>query len=346
MIGQYNITTIFALKYVGLKKLLLIRFSSIGDIVLTTPIVRAIKHQTDFELHVLTKQTYKGIYESNPNVDKVHFFSKSTAECITDLKNEKFDIIIDLQKNIRSHKLKNKLKVKSFTFPKLNIEKWLLVNLKINKLPHLHIVDRYFDAVGSLGITNDGLGLDYFIPAEDEVAPENIDYRLKDGYVGFVIGGQHITKIFPAEKAALIISKISKPVVLIGGTDDRNRGEEIIKLAPESDIINTCGELNINRSASLVNLSEVIITNDTGLMHIAAAFNKPIISIWGNTIPEFGMYPYMPKAKNNYFISEVKGLSCRPCSKLGYQKCPKKHFKCMMDQDVDVIVNRLNSFLL
>lgn len=326
-----------------MKKLLLIRFSSIGDIVLTTPVIRAIKQQTDFELHILTKHSYKGIYEANPHVDKVHFFSKSTNECLVNLKSENFDFIIDLQKNIRSHKLKKKLKIPSFSFPKLNIEKWILVNLKINRLPKIHIVDRYFKAVSTLEVKNDNQGLEYYIPAEDEIAPESIDSRLKQGYIGMVIGGQHETKILPSEKAAAIISKLNIPVVLLGGPDDRKRGEEIIKLAPNSDIINTCGELNINQSASLVNSSDVIITNDTGLMHIAAAFKKPIISIWGNTVPDFGMYPYLPENQNKYVISEVQGLKCRPCSKIGYKKCPKKHFRCMMDQSVDGIVDNLNS---
>ena len=329
-----------------MKKILLIRFSSIGDIVLTSPVVRAIKQQTDFELHVLTKKQYSGIYQANPHVDKVHSFGKYITECLADLKDEKFDIIIDLQKNLRSYQLKRELKVKNYTFPKLNTEKWLLVNFKINKLPNVHIVDRYFKAVEPLGIANDGNGLEYYIPGDDEVAPESIDSRLKSGFVGFVIGGQHQTKILPPEKVALIISKIDKPVVLLGGPDDKKRGEDIIKLTPNSDIINTCGELNINQSASLIQSADVVITNDTGLMHIAAAFNKPVISVWGNTVPDFGMYPYMPENKQKSFISEVEDLRCRPCSKLGYQKCPKKHFRCMMDQDVDMIVEAVEKFFI
>ncbi len=328
-----------------MKKILLIRFSSIGDIVLTTPVIRAIKLQTDHELHVVTKHQYEGLYSSNPNVNRIHSFSKHINECLTDLKNEKFDVIIDLQNNLRSFRLKRKLKVKSYSFPKLNIEKWLLVNFKINKLPNVHIVDRYFKAVESIGVVVDQKGLEYYIPQHDEVAPENIDSKLKDGYCAFVIGGQHTTKILPPEKVALIISKIDMPVVLLGGSTDRKRGEEICKLSHDSDIINTCGEFNINQSASFVKSSKVVITNDTGLMHIAAAFNKPTISIWGNTIPEFGMYPYMPEHSSNYYISEVNDLRCRPCSKLGYSKCPRKHFSCMMDQDVDSIVKSVKGFL-
>ncbi len=328
-----------------MKKLLLIRFSSIGDIVLTTPVVRAIKQQSDFELHILTKNQHTAIYDANPNVDKVHSFNKSISECFKDINNEKFDVIVDLQKNMRSHNVKRQLKINSYTFPKLNIEKWLLVNLKVNRLPDIHIVDRYFKAVEPLGILNDGLGLEYYIPKDDEVIPEEIDTKLKSGYISFVIGGQHSTKILPPEKAAQIISKIEKPIVLLGGPDDKERGDEIVSLVPNSVIVNTCGSLNVNQSASLVKQADVVITNDTGLMHIAAAFNKPTISIWGNTVPDFGMYPYMPENKSNYYIAEVANLSCRPCSKIGYKKCPKKHFKCMMDQDVDAIVEVVEGFL-
>ena len=328
-----------------MKKLLLIRFSSIGDIVLTTPVVRAIKQQGDFELHVLTKKQYAGIYDSNPNVHMVHSFKKSISECFQNIKNENFDIVVDLQKNMRSHNVKKQLKIESYTFSKLNIEKWLLVNFKVNSLPDIHIVDRYFKAVEPLGIFNDGLGLDYYIPVDDEVILEEVDAKLKSGYVGFVIGGQHSTKILPPEMVAQIISKIEKPIVLLGGPDDKERGDEIVSLAPNSIIINTCGNFNVNQSASLVKNAQVIITNDTGLMHIAAAFNKPTISIWGNTVPDFGMYPYMPQNKSKYFIAEVASLSCRPCSKIGYKKCPKKHFKCMMDQDVDAIVEAVEGFL-
>lgn len=338
-------SVIFADNLLNVKKILLIRFSSIGDIVLTTPVVRAIKQQTDCDLHVLTKKQYAGIFLANPHVDKVHSFQKSISGCLTGLEQEKFDWVVDLQKNMRSYRLKRKLKVKSFSFPKLNVEKWLLVNFKINKLPNVHIVDRYFKAVEPLGIVNDGLDLEYYVPESDEVKPEDVDVGIEGGYIGFVIGGQHQTKILPPEKAASIISKINKPTVLLGGPDDKKRGEEIIRLAPDSHIVNTCGEMNINQSASLVKQADAIITNDTGLMHIAAAFKKPVISIWGNTVPGFGMYPYMPENPGNYFVSEVVGLRCRPCSKLGYQKCPKKHFKCMMDQDVDAVVEAVKGFL-
>lgn len=328
----------------GLKKILLIRFSSIGDIVLTTPIVRALKEQLKCELHVLTKKQYAGIYKNNPRVDFVHAFEKNITEVIVNLKKENFDFVVDLQKNLRSHKVVKALKKPSANFPKLNIEKWLLVNFKIDKLPEKHIVDRYFEAVKPLNISNDGLGLEYYLPKNETIDLKSIKVTLENGFIAWVIGGQHFTKIMPAEKVSSIISKLNLPVVLLGGPEDKARGEEIVELSENNSVFNTCGQFSLNGSASLVKQSKLVITNDTGLMHIAAAFKKPIISIWGNTIPEFGMYPYLPDEKNKFVISEIKGLNCRPCSKLGHKKCPKKHFKCMLEQDEEFIVKSVKVF--
>lgn len=324
-----------------LKKILLIRFSSIGDIVLTTPIVRALKKQLNCELHVLTKSQFAGIYNNNPYVDKVHSWSDNLNGISQKLKTEHFDFVVDLQKNFKSHKLIKVLKKPSASFSKLNLQKWMLVNFKMNFLPDTHIVDRYFEAVSHLKVKNDQQGLDYFIPGEDEIKPENIDPILKKGYVGFAIGARHNTKILPPEKVELICEKMNLPVVLLGGPEDKEEGEEIARNVELNKVFNSCGQYNLNQSASLVKQASLIITNDTGLMHIAAALQKPIISIWGNTIPKFGMYPYMPDNKKQSLISEVADLKCRPCSKLGFQKCPKKHFKCMLDQDVDVILEKV-----
>ena len=328
-----------------MKKILVIRFSSIGDIVLTTPVIRALKEQIDCELHVLTKQQYRGLFSENPHVSCIHSFLKSPNECLNELKNVQFDHVVDLQKNLRSIKVRKALGVTSTTFPKLNVKKWLLVNAKINRMPDVHIVDRYFEAVSSLGVVNDQKGLEYYIPAKDEVKPTDVDLNLAGGYIAMVIGGQHFTKIFPPEKAAQLISRLSLPVVLLGGPDDKARGEEIQQFCPHASIFNTCGTLSLNQSASLVKQAKLVVTNDTGLMHIAAAFFKPMISIWGNTVPELGMYPYLPGKEDLFAIAQVENLSCRPCGKLGFSKCPKKHFKCMMQQDIEWMVEEVNRLM-
>jgi heptosyltransferase-2 len=317
-------------------KFLIIRFSSIGDIVLTTPVIRCLKMQVEeAEIHYLTKKQYAGILENNPNINKVHVFDGNISKLIQELKLEFFDHIIDLHHNLRSARIKNNLPVHAQSFNKLNWEKWLLVNLKINRLPNIHIVDRYLQTTRFFDVENDNQGLDYFIPEKDEICPADLRPDLENGYILFAIGAQHATKRLPVEKIISVCRKINKPIVLSGGKEDLPTAEKI-KEAVGNKIYNACGNFNLNQSASLVKNAKTIITHDTGLMHIAAAFRKKIISVWGNTVPEFGMYPYF--AGENSKIVEVKNLKCRPCTKIGFSTCPKKHFNCMNQINEDEIV--------
>jgi len=310
-----------------MAKFLIIRFSSIGDIVLTTPVVRCLKTQiSDAEVHFVTKKQFKGLVENNPYIDKYFLLEKSLNDLLTDLKSENYDYVIDLHNNLRTSIIKLRLGVKAFSFDKLNWQKWLLVNLKINKLPNIHIVDRYLATLNDFGVVNDNKGLDYFIPTITN--PLNLE---PNSYVAFAIGGQHNTKKLPNHKIIELCSKINKTVVLLGGKEDETNGQEIADKVGEK-VINYCGKCNLNQSAEIVRQSEYIITHDTGMMHIAAALKKKVISIWGNTVPEFGMYPY----QTEYKVIENKELSCRPCSKIGYKKCPKGHFKCMEDLDFEI----------
>lgn len=314
-----------------MKKILIIRFSSIGDIVLTTPVIRCIKEQKpEYEIHFLTKTAFKSILENNPHLSKVHAIDKDVKEVTAALQKENFDFVVDLHNNIRSLQTKKALGKPSASFKKLNFKKWLLVNFKINKMPAAHVVDRYMDTVASLGITNDNKGLDYFIPSKDEVNLNQLPLSHQQGYIGFVIGAKHFTKQLPIEKIISICKKINQPIVLLGGKEDATRAEAIEKVIG-STIYNACGKYNLNQSASIIKHANKIVTHDTGLMHIAAAFKKEIISVWGNTVPAFGFTPYLPDQKSK--MVEVKNLSCRPCSKIGYDKCPKGHFKCMMEID-------------
>lgn len=287
------------------------------------------------EVHYVTKKMFKGILEHNPYLTKIHTIEKNVSEVIEDLKKENFDLIIDLHNNIRSMQIKKMLGKRSSTFKKLNFKKWILVNFKIDKMPALHIVDRYMQPVLALGVKNDNQGLDYFIPEKEEVKLSSLPVSHQEGYIGFVIGAKHFTKQLPLEKIISICKKINKPIILLGGKEDNTRAIEIQK-AVGLTIYNACGNYSLNQSASLVKQATKIITHDTGLMHIAAAFKKEIISVWGNTVPAFGFTAYLPDVNSK--IVEVQGLSCRPCSKIGYDKCPKGHFKCMQDIDESEIV--------
>jgi ADP-heptose:LPS heptosyltransferase len=326
-----------------IKKILILRFSSIGDIVLTTSVVRCLKNQLGAEIHYLTKAPFKTILSENPHIDKLITFEKSADEVLDILKNEKYDYVVDLHNNIRTLKLKGKLGVKSAAFPKLNMRKWLFVNTKWDVMPDIHVVDRYFKAVESLGVQSDGLGLDYYIPESDQVdLYEILPTSFQSRYWVYTLGAQYKTKCLPEEKINELLVLIDVPIVFLGGKEDANLGERLAEKFPLKSI-NLAGKLNLNQSASVVQQSSGVVCHDTGLMHIASAFQKKMAVIWGNTTPKIGMYPYLPKSEVEYF--EVKELHCRPCSKIGFQKCPKGHFKCMNNQDLEAIADFVNQMI-
>jgi ADP-heptose:LPS heptosyltransferase len=322
--------------------LIRLRFSSIGDVVLTTPVLRALKNQLNCELHYITKKAFAEILEHNPSVDKIYTIDKSINEVITELKAEHYDFVIDLHKNVRTLSLKRKLGCKSYSFPKLNRKKWLLVNFKRASMPDKHVVDRYFETVKPLGVVNDDLPCDYYIQAQDEVNVTNHFGLEQKSFVTLAIGAQFATKRMSFQKLQGIIRQIEKPIILVGGPTDRELADKIVTEFPSKQLFSACGNYTLSQSASIVKQSSVILTNDTGMMHIASCFQVPTVSVWGNTVPELGMYPYFPQNKDAYSIHEVKGLHCRPCSKIGFNECPKRHFNCMQLQDESAIAQDVN----
>ncbi len=316
-------------------KILVLRFSSIGDIVLTSPVVRALATQLPgAEVHFATKAAFGALFDANPYVAKVHLLTGSLSQLVAVLRAERFDHIVDLHNNLRTRLLTLQLGVPVTRFDKLNGLKWLLVRFKINRLPLVHIVQRYLAAAAPLGIQDDGRGLDYFIPPAQEVPLTALPATHRAGYVAVVIGAAHATKRLPPEKLIELCEQLAQPLVLVGGPDDAPVAEllELYFQAKPGDgrtrIFNACGRFSLHGSASLVRQAQRVVTHDTGLMHIAAAFQRPIVSIWGNTVPEFGMTPF----HTDFRVLEVSGLPCRPCSKIGYAQCPKGHFRCMRDQ--------------
>ncbi len=318
-------------------KFLIIRFSSIGDIVLTSPVVRCLKTQfPEAEIHYLTKKRNADLLQANPYIDKIHLLDDSLPETIQELKAENYDFVIDLHNNLRSLRVKLALRSRSFSFNKLNLRKFFLTRLKLNLMPEAHIVDRNMETLSHFNIANDGVGLQHFIPEEDEFSIDELPESFRNGYVALVLAGTYFTKRMPAAKYRGLITGTDYPFVLLGGKSERLLADEIRSWGT-NNVADFTGKLRFNQSASLVKNARLVISNDTGLMHIAAAFHKKILSVWGNTTPELGMYPYLPGSGSQ--MLEVKGLNCRPCSKLGYHECPQKHFLCMNEIPEDDIMN-------
>jgi heptosyltransferase-2 len=324
-------------------KVLVIRFSSIGDIVLTFPVLRCVKEQIpNCELHFASKNEFSELLSASGFIDQYHFLGSSLKDLTSKLKEEKFDLVIDLHNNLRSRLLCLSLGVKdTFHFRKLNFLKWLLVRFKINRLPQIHVVDRYFETIRKLGVSNDGKNNQFFLEKEIDVLKA---FGLQNGsFIAIAIGAQYETKQIPLVKIQEIISKVELPIVVLGGKMDIKKGMKLIQLLPNKKIVNACGQFSILESASIIKKSKLLLTGDTGLMHIASCFDIPIFAIWGNTTPHFGMSAYKlenPTLINNF---EVENLSCRPCSKIGFQKCPKGHFNCMMNHNSEQISNLINS---
>lgn len=315
-------------------KILVLRFSSIGDIVLTSPVLRCLKQQgKDVELHVATKHAFADLLRYSPYVDKVHELGEDIAELTAQLKAAGFDQVIDLHHNLRTARIKRALGVPAHSFNKLNIEKWLLVNLKVDRLPRLHIVDRYMRTVQHLGVKNDGQGLELFIPTERQVPLSQLPITHHDGYTVLAIGAAHATKRLAEHRLIELARLIEGPVILIGGQEDREIARNIAS-AVGGRVYDAAGRFDILGSASLIAQARSVVAHDSGAMHIAAAFKKPVVSVWGNTVPAFGMGPYIPTHPDRAHIAEVKGLSCRPCSKIGHDRCPLGHFRCMEQQDL------------
>ncbi|HEY0177487.1 MAG TPA: glycosyltransferase family 9 protein [Pedobacter sp.] len=322
------------------KKILVIRFSSMGDIIYTTPVVRCLKQQIPgCEVHFLTKDQFKYIYQQNPYLTKLHLLKPKLKDTIADIKAEKFDMIIDLHNNLRTSLIKLATGIPSSTYKKDRIKKWFGLKFKWTSLfSKDHLVDRYLETVKFLGVQNDNKPIDYYVRNQYQVK-DFLPPSHQDQFVAFIIGATHFTKRMPNEKIIEICKDIQLPVVLLGGNDVKDNAEEICKAIGEK-VYSACGITNLDQSVFLVSKAYKIIGFDTGLTHIAEAFDKPIASVWGGTTPDLlGVFPY--KVKDSLVVGI--DLSCRPCSKFGLEKCPLGHFKCMKNIPAEVIVNFSNT---
>lgn len=323
-------------------KFLVIRFSSIGDIVLTSPVLRHIKCRIPgAEVHFVTKRAFAPLVASNPYVDKIHLLDNSLVTLIGQLRAEKFDHIIDLHDNLRSLLIKWLLGAHSHTYRKNRLGRWLLVATGINRMKG-HIVDRYMQTLGRWNVGDDGKGLDFFVAPHTTVDVAQLPPAFASGFVVLVAGTMHFTKQLPLQKQIDICRHISWPVLILGGKKESALGEAIVEGANRPNLVNGCGSYSLSESALWIKMAKVVITNDTGLMHIAAAFEKPILATYGNSVSAFGFDPYRVPATSQIFQVDV---SCRPCSKFGGATCPKGHFNCMQQIDGKAVARAANAIM-
>lgn len=317
-------------------KILIIRLSSLGDILLTTPVIRSLKSsKPNSEIDVLVKKQYIDTIKYNPHINLILTHSHDNfTDLKRTIKNNEYDLIIDLQGNLRSRILGLGASSSVLRINKPAFKKWLLVNTKIDLLHDFSIPKLY---AKTANVILDNEGLEIFI--DDSVKP-----RINEGtnYLGICPGSRHKTKMWPADYFTELGKKLTLEgfqILVFGGKDDKTICEQISAGIPGS--VNLQTENDLLQMASELKLCKLVISNDSGLMHAASAVKTPVVALFGSTVKSFGFSPY---GVQNLIIENI-GLNCRPCSHIGLEKCPKKHFKCMNDLNPDLVYNQVNNFI-
>lgn len=324
-------------------KVLVVSFASRADLLFATPLFRALKTlQGDTEVHVCTQRGVDCVLEASPFVDVRHTFETSPWELQTLLKAVQFDAVVDLGVHWRHRFFLRSIGPPVYRAQQLALQRWLMVNLKVNKLPNKHVAARFLDAAAPLGVQADDLGLDCFIPERDDVPREWLPEGFQDEWIALCIQAPHNTRRLTVTRLIELCDKINKPIILLGDSNDAEAGMVVENFFRKTDpeletglrelnkkttVYNACGKFSFNQMASVVRKAKYVFTYDNDLLPVAAAFNKETFTLWGNTVTLFGRYPYQAR----FIVLENNKLSCRPCSSRGYAKCPKGHFKCMND---------------
>jgi len=311
----------------------------LGDILLTTPLLRSLKKKyPDISIDFLIREEFRDAVGFNPNLDQIITLEKNydLAETIQSLKTNEYNLIIDLQNNFRTKNIVQKLKLQTLRFIKPNIKKFILVHFKVNLLKEQKpIPQRYADVIPGFKLDSDGLDLFY---------PEKIKSELdsKSNFIGLIPGAFHFTKRWLLDYYIELGNKLINEgfkVVIFGGQSDREICAELHSAIAHS--VDLSNDNNLFQTAEDMKQCKVVVCNDSGLMHTAAAVKVPVISIFGSTVKEFGFTPY--GIRN--LVLENNSLSCRPCSHIGKDTCPKKHFNCMKEITPDHVYNELQKFI-
>jgi len=322
------------------KKILIIRLSSLGDILLTTPFIRALKNfNPSLKIDFLLRSEYQDVLKFNPNLNELFFYTRNDFEnlnLIRKLRENQYDLIVDLQNNFRSRGILSKLKGEKIRFDKKSVQKILLVKAKINLLKNSPPIPiRYAEVIEGLQLDNSGLEL-----FTDKEPSSNI--KSKNNLVGICPGARHFTKRWPVEyyiQLSRFLIQNNFNVALFGGKIDREICKQIEREVP--DVLNLQNDDDILQTASDMKLCSAVVCNDSGLMHAASAVGVKVLTIFGSSVREFGFAPYNCKS----LLIENNSLSCRPCSHIGRDSCPEKHFACMKDIKPEFVFNELIKFI-
>lgn len=336
------------------QKFLIIRLGSIGDIILTSAVIRCLRNKyPEATIDFVVKKAFVETVNSNPNIDNIIVFDTKTNEkqeisrIRKIIREKKYTQIIDLHNNIRSKRISLFNKTKVTTYSKQWFKRWLLINFKINRYNKITPVFlRYFEAVRNLNLSYDNQYTDFFVSKTSENFVRNwLDENKIDieNFVAVAPGAAWKNKQWRKEGYVEVINKLlennTKNVVLVGGNADKDVCNYILKHT-DSRVMSSAGVFSISETSALLSLCKLLICNDTGVMHIAQALKKPILATFGATTKELGFFPIENCSK----VAEVD-IKCRPCTQKGRNYCPKKHFKCMNEISAEMVIDMANELL-
>jgi len=329
-------------------KILILRLSSMGDILLATPVPEVLKNlYSGSEIHWVVYKNFENSIRNNPNIDRIIAFEKgdNLKEIRKNIRSTEYDLIFDLHKNSKTYFLTRGLR-NVFRYDKRIIERFLLVFFK-RKYKTIPATEMYFAALKKAGIkTPDKWKLSFYPDADCETSTVAKYSLKKEPYAVLVPGASYFTKIWPKEhfkklaEMILLEGKFKRIIVIGKGEDEETIGKYICG-ENNDKLLNLTGKLNLDETASVIKYSDIVITNDNGPMHLAECFKKRIVALFGCTTEELGFFPY----STDFKAVEVKELKCRPCTHFGRKKCPKGHFKCMKNISPESVYKTLTGFL-
>jgi len=315
------------------KTILVIRLSSIGDIVLTTPLLRELAVRwPGARIDYCTKLPFVALLRGNPHIQTIY--------TVVDPPSGSYDLVVDLQNNLRSRRIaSNVIAKKQVCYKKGNWRKLLLVKTGMDfSGPYRSVADRYRCTVADFGVEADSGGCELFPSDSDRAFASSIGSDTP--LLGICFGAMHYSKRYPPEKFAGVLirlfDKLPVQAALLGGPDDAPFAGELLRALPEQfrkRVLDLSGRCTLMQTAAVLERCDAVLTNDTGLMHMASAFGKQLFVLFGSSVPAFGFLPY----HTPFELFEVPGLRCRPCSHIGRDFCPEGHFRCMNDISEDAV---------
>lgn len=338
-----------------IKRIVIFRLSSIGDIILSSALIRTVRKQyPDAQIDFVVKKQFASLVQYNPHINTVYTINREDGlvglkTLAQKLRNQQYDVFLDIHKNFRSVYVRMRCGAKqTYIYRKNVIKRSLLIGFGLDLYkPARPVYQRFIDAAKPIGVEDDGMGTEFFVPqhkqkiVDELIAEQNMQQKR---IVVLCPGASFKNKQWLPEGFTEVANRLcdneKNAVVVIGGKAEYEVGEHI-RAQSGWRVHNFCGNFDLLESAALIERASVVCANDTGMLHLAEALKIPVVGIYGPTVRQFGFYPLLSSSK----VVEVEDLKCRPCTKMGMNHCPKKHFNCMRQITAQQVLGAIESVL-